>query len=204
MVTAADHTAAALWALWAAKEAAYKVIKKSCRDASFTPRRWTVHVPFQKAGKPGASIAANPDSPEAEKYGSLRDQDAFQSAAGHVIIPGNETVYVRLFFFASCVHCVASDCRDTLSAAVWHLEEINIHATGLKADPSLFVRQALLNHLSARLNLNSADMKIHREKRDGELLPPCVYLHHNKLPVDISLSHDGPFVAYVFQISHWA
>jgi hypothetical protein len=203
MVTAADHSAAVLWALWASKEAAYKVIKKSCRDASFTPRRWSVHVPFQKTEKLDTSMA-KPDSPETEPYGSLCEQDAFRSAAGHVIIPENEMVYVRLFFFSSCVHCIASDCRDTLSTTVWHLQEINPHATGPQADPSLFVRQVLLHHLSARLNLNVADMDIHRKRRNGELLPPCVYLHHKKLPVDISLSHDGPFVAYAFYISHWA
>ena len=38
----AENPDAALWSLWACKETAYKVIKKSFPDAAFLPRRWQV------------------------------------------------------------------------------------------------------------------------------------------------------------------
>jgi phosphopantetheinyl transferase (holo-ACP synthase) len=196
MVAAADDSAAVLWALWASKEAAYKVIKKISLDASFIPRRWSVHGVFEQTGALVNSI----DNTEKEKYRSCSDQGAFQSASGHVSIPGKEKIYIRLFFFSSCVHCVASDCPDTLSTAIWHLTAISPCADNRQSDPSLFVRQALLQHLSALMNLNSADMKIVREKMEGELLPPRVYLHNDQLLVDISLSHDGPFIVYAFNL----
>ena len=60
---------AALWSLWACKEAAYKVIKKSFPDILFIPRRW--QVVFNKLQS---------------KYSD-----------GEVIIPGKGSVYIRLF-----------------------------------------------------------------------------------------------------------
>ena len=36
----AENPDAALWSLWACKETAYKVIKKSFSDTAFIPRRW--------------------------------------------------------------------------------------------------------------------------------------------------------------------
>lgn len=196
MVTAAENSAAVLWALWASKEAAYKVLKKTNFEASFIPRRWSVHGAFTQTGALIDSITC----PDNEKYRSLSDQGVCRFAAGQVSIPGKENFYIHLFLFSSCVHCVASDCPDALSGMNWHLKAISPSATGRQADPSCLVRQAAVQHLSALLNLNPDDMKIFRGKRGGELLPPCVYLGCDPLPVDVSLSHDGSFIAYAFHI----
>ena len=77
---------ATLWSYWACKETAYKVIKKSCLDAAFLPRQWTVTFKSTKS-----------------KYSD-----------GEVTVPGKSKIYIRLFSNSNYVHCVGADCLAVL------------------------------------------------------------------------------------------
>jgi phosphopantetheinyl transferase (holo-ACP synthase) len=156
----------ALWSLWACKETAYKVIKKSCPDATFLPRQW--QVTFNKLKS---------------KYSD-----------GEVIIPGKDDVYIRLFSDPHYVHCIGTDVSKALDKLIWRVEVLPEKEA---INPSLFLRRCLGQSLAQHFPLNFPDIKIKRTKENGELQPPCVYVNGRKTGIDISLSHDGRFVAYV-------
>ena len=174
IVNLAQNTDTALWSLWACKEAAYKVIKKSCNDDNFTPRRWSVNVKLQSTKHPS----------------SYRK--------GYVTIPGRDVVYVRLFSHPSYVHCIGADSLSALDHLSWGIDILPLREDGQSDNPSSFVRQCLASGLARFLNLNSGEITIKRIKKGALLQPPEVYIGGKRAAMDISLSHDGRFIAYAF------
>ncbi len=163
----ADSPDQALWSLWACKETAYKVIKKSLPDIAFVPRQWQVNVHNIKS----------------------------EYAEGDVGIPGKDGVFIRLFSGSDYIHCAGSDDKATLDNLIWSVEPLPDEGTC----PSLFSRRCLAQRLAGCFSLDFHQIKIQRERRNGELQPPWVYFGWQKTDIDISLSHDGRFVAYAFQ-----
>jgi phosphopantetheine--protein transferase-like protein len=164
----AENPDAALWSLWACKETAYKVIKKSCPDAAFLPRQW--QVTFNK------SQAEHSD--------------------GEVTISGKGKIYIRLFSNPQYVHCVGADKSAALDKLIWNVEFLPEKET----NQSLYSRHCLAKTLARYFSLNFHDIKIKRTRENGELAPPRVYVSGRRTDIDISLSHDGIFVAYVYHL----
>jgi hypothetical protein len=160
----------ALWSLWACKETAYKVKKKSCADAAFLPRWWTVI--FKKAGS------------------------AYLD--GEVKIPGAEAIYVRLFSHFRYVHCVGADHPADLDRLVCKAEVLPGQENEKIINSSSFARKRLALNIADFFRLNLNDIKINRVQDKSELRPPHIYIGGKKSDMDISLSHDGQFVAYAF------
>ncbi|ACL03445.1 4'-phosphopantetheinyl transferase [Desulfatibacillum aliphaticivorans] len=63
---------------------------------------------------------------------------------------------------------------------------------------SALVRRLAVRHLSCLYNLDYSALQIVRKKQDGKLGPPLVQYGDQRLPVSLSLSHDGSYVAWAF------
>jgi len=127
------------------------------------------------------------------RWQTVFDNAPLDDVEGNVIIPGQSTVYIRFFTNAGYVHCTGSDERSALDKLTWDVEKL----PNAKTDPSIFARQRLTDRLTKLLSLKSHQIEIQRTRKNGELSPPQVYCSGDKTDVDISLSHDGRFVAYV-------
>ncbi|MGV8056886.1 MAG: 4'-phosphopantetheinyl transferase superfamily protein [Smithellaceae bacterium] len=169
-VHAAENPDVMLWSLWACKETAFKVISKSDSDAPFLPRQWSVQL-------------NQPDN---------------MSRKSEVIIPGGNNVFVQICFAESYVHCIGSDNLPDLDKIIWGVEFLPQTEAGEIVEPSSFVRKCLCRRLANIYNLNFLKMEVRRTKKGRELQPPHLYYENNKAAFDISLSHDGQFVAYAF------
>jgi phosphopantetheinyl transferase (holo-ACP synthase) len=115
-------------------------------------------------------------------------------AEGEVGIPGKDGVFIRLFAGADYIHCAGSDDKATLDNLIWSVEPLPDEETC----PSLFSRRCLAQSLAGRFSLDFHQIKIQRKRRNGELQPPYVYVDGRQTDTEISLSHDGRFVAYAF------
>ena len=115
-----------------------------------------------------------------------------------MIIPGKDGVYIRLFSNSHYVHCVGADCLWALDKMICNVVALLQQDNGEKPDASLFLRECLTQNLARYFHLKSSDIKINRIMENGELQPPHVYISGKKSDIDISLSHDGQFVAYAF------
>jgi phosphopantetheine--protein transferase-like protein len=163
----ADNPEAALWSIWACKETAYKVIKKSFPDAAFVPRRWQVVFTKSKS----------------------------EYSEGEVVALGKDRVYIRLFSNTQYVHCVGAANVKVLDKLIWRVESLPEEKN---INPSIYLRHLLRQNLAQCFSLNFNQIKIKRIRQNGELQPPRVYVDDKKTDIDISLSHDGRFVAYTF------
>ena len=116
---------------------------------------------------------------------------------GEVIIPGKGSVYIRLFFNSDYVHCVGADSLTALDKLIWSVEALTEKE---KNNPSLYLRNCLGQKLTEHFSLSFRRIEIKRKRENGELLPPRVYVDGEKTNIDISLSHDGRFVAYAYHL----
>lgn len=176
LVSAAQNPAIALWSFWACKETAYKVMKKVSADITFLPHQWNVKI-----------------SKTADSY-----EQGEVNIAGRTLKGKRVAIFTRLFISDRYVHCIGSDDFRELDKAIWSVDALPDGNDGKKIDPSSFVRDCLIRKVAACFKLDYRHLEVRRVKKDGELLPPYICLNNNKYPVDISLSHDGNFVAYSF------
>jgi hypothetical protein len=114
---------------------------------------------------------------------------------GEVIIPGKDRVYIRLFSNLQYVYCIGADALTALDELIW---SVDVLPEKEKINLSLFLRNCLAQSLAKHFSLNFHHIKIKRTRENGELQPPCVYVNGRKTDIDISLSHDGRFVAYAY------
>ena len=168
IVQEAENPDITLWSFWACKETAYKVLAKSSAGLVFRPRYWPVKL----------------------------NQPVSEDGEGEVVVPGKKTIFVQICLVDAYVHCIGSDKLSALDKIVWGVNLLKPTGTGRNIDPSVFARECLLRRLADTYSLNIEDMDIRRAKKDRELKEPCLYLGGTKASFDISLSHDGQFVAY--------
>ena len=166
-----------LWSLWAGKETAYKAVRKSHPEAISIPRRYGVKL-------------NNPDG--------ISSKAPFMSG---VVETPYDSVFIRIFINEDYVHCVGITGRsETINLVIRGVHQISrgndFHFS--TDSPSLKVRQLAKKAISSHLGRNMEDIDIRRFKGPRGLKPPVVSIKGKVGMVDISLSHDGNFVAYAF------
>ncbi|HON58029.1 MAG TPA: 4'-phosphopantetheinyl transferase superfamily protein [Smithella sp.] len=164
-VRKAEKPDAALWRLWAAKETAYKVLRKISAKAAFLPRQWPVVWTGRLDGK--------------------------------VVAHDGKAIFVSCFSNEDYIHCVGSDDASVLEKCIKGVAFISGHR---RLDPSRYGRQCLKKSIAERCSCTSRQIAVRRGKKNGELQPPHLYIADRKSPIDISLSHDGRWIAYAFVV----
>lgn len=173
-VLAADRPDSLLWAFWAAKETAYKVISKSHPGVTSAPRRYPVTV-----------------CPERTEGG----------ARGVVNTPCG-AIPVKWAFTEDYVHCVGGDAGGHMQEA--RLDKIKCGLNRIDTcgkpgsrvphrEESVQVRRHAAAHIASLLSLNPGG--IHISRAEG---PPVVCIEDGPEDIDVSLSHDGRFLAHAF------
>lgn len=156
---------AALWALWAAKEAAYKAVSRNHPSICSTPRRYRVY--------PEKGIAAGTDF----------------HCGGRAITPDGELA-LRLTLGEDRVHATAGF-EEVLDRICMRIEEWD--GAG---DPSMFIRQCLIREIARRTGCATDLLSVAKDSEGPGA--PWVMFRNLPLALEISLSHDGRFAAFVF------
>ena len=169
-----DFPDAMLWALWAAKESAYKAVSKSDPAVGSAPGHYPVQLD---------SITTS--------------HDAF----GVVVTPKGP-VMVKIEFGAEYVHCLGLfGPKDILPSIVYDAGPIckrDINGKSISEIESAAVRYLAIKGIASYLKMAEKDISIFRHKKNNKRMPPAVSAKGYSKPMDISLSHDGRFAAYAF------
>lgn len=148
------------WALFAAKEAAFKVIAKLYPGAVFAHRAFEVGRELDHV-----------------RYGEVR------------------------------LSLRSSVARDHVCALAWTAREptlVGVERIADGADPSFAARAALISGLAEGLGCARAELSVNRAELPGSwdgFGPPRVLHRGEPLDADVSLSHDGRFVAFAAIVS---
>jgi phosphopantetheinyl transferase (holo-ACP synthase) len=155
------------WALWAAKESAYKVARKLDTRVYFSPRAFTVRIPGGETESPHPYLAEVSHS-----------VGQFQ---------------VCLEATDEWVHAVASVSGSGVAKANWQLRSMGREAArrlpGLEA--SARVRKLARSAIASALSAVPSEIVIAAAAKRV----PQVTWRGRSLPVDLSFSHHGRFVA---------
>lgn len=169
-----------LWALWAAKEAAYKAISKEFPDIPSIPRLFPVFLdPHDSADFP----------PESRII-------PFSGYSTGTVLTPEGTCWIRIDYRPACLHCVAfTDVPDHLISS-WRVHYLFAPRQTASSPESEAVRLASRLHLAGFLEKKFEDLEIIRGNDGHSQAPPRVICQGRPLDVDISLSHHGLFIAH--------
>jgi len=103
------------------------------------------------------------------------------------------SVAVTIEATPSYIHCVAGDGEAVIGTA-GAVDMIT------DTDPSTAVRDLLIRRCATVFRIKSDRCRIVREKGSRGLLPPALLIDGYRAPWDISLSHDGRFIACAFSL----
>jgi phosphopantetheinyl transferase (holo-ACP synthase) len=183
LIAGAVRPDALLWALWAAKEAAYKAVSRGDPAVCSIPRQYCVVL------ETGNTINRDSAPIYHREIGAL----SLFILAGKVITPRGELA-LRVALTADWVHALAAE-----SAAA--IERLCRCVKGLcgAGDPSAFVRRGLLREIARFLGCAAGDLSV--VKDPGGPGAPGVLFHGRPLAAEVSLSHDGRFAAFAFDPS---
>jgi len=158
-----------LWSLWAAKEAAYKAVSRADPAVCSIPHRYRVVLDAEDVTRKIVHLA------------------------GKVITPRGELV-LEVAVAADWVHALAAGAEETLNRLCRRVQRLE----GGKgaADPSAFVRGALLREIARRLDCPVGDLSVVKNQ-DGPGAPRVLF-RGDLLAAEVSLSHDGRFAAFAF------
>lgn len=189
--TAAAH--ALRWAHWAAKEAAYKLLRQRDPAFVFSPIRLEARFDAPALGGPLGStrhgrltLLPGPIPGEASARGAASSAPNPDGPAGH-------PPAIELASFETCdfVHVLALPAGARWQGVVTAVEPL---AGPLFADgesPSSAVRKLALGGIAEALGVERARIAIGRQGRI-----PTVELDGEKTPIALSLSHHGRYVAF--------
>jgi phosphopantetheinyl transferase (holo-ACP synthase) len=178
LISRAENQDAVLWALWAGKESAYKLVKKQDPSATSVPRLYKVSLDCAEG-----SVGLFPES---------------YALTGCVDTPYGR-IEIKVFITSDYVHCIGTTSTpDEMDALVWHVDRMSPDTRVSPDYESAFVRKALKLRLSTYYDESPENIEIRRVKSSYGLGPPFVCINGEAAEIDISLSHDGLIAAYAF------
>ncbi len=157
------------WMLWAAKESAYKILRKRDPAVTFVPRHFVVEPCGLETGCDGPFGRAS--RTEARVRGTV--SCARRRVAFRGVIAGE------------ALHVVAADDAEGAFEVLEAVVESGI------AEPGDVVRRAAAAAVAARLGVPANTVRIVRQDRI-----PCLQVRGVSHPIDLSLSHHGRFVGF--------
>jgi phosphopantetheinyl transferase (holo-ACP synthase) len=178
LISRAENQDAVLWALWAGKETAYKLVKKHDPSATSVPRLYKVSLDCVEE-----SVGLSPGS---------------DTLTGFVDSPYGR-IEIKVFISSDYVHCIGTtSAPDEMDALVWHVDRMSPDSQASPDYESIFVRKALKLRLSTYFDESPENIEIRRVKSSYGLGPPFVSINGEPAAIDVSLSHDGLLAAYAF------
>jgi phosphopantetheinyl transferase (holo-ACP synthase) len=190
---------------WAAKEAAFKAVSKLKPGLSFVHRAYAVTATRREDSLKENSFCSgfHREAGHGNESGKaapviLKDSNGHAlpvQEQGVVMTPAGP---VDAFFTLSLhrVHCVAA-ARNGYGGAP---EGTPVHVLEERRDapfyPSAAVRRAAIHHLASVLKASPYYVDIRRDATIHGYGAPRVFIEGTRTDIDISLSHDGRYIAF--------
>lgn len=172
-IEASPEPSVARWQLWAAKESAYKALKRLRPTTVFAPGCFEVRVMEAPAASPGR--------------GQWVRARVTGTGASPPMAPG-EALAVEIESNADRVHAVARHAGEP--APTFEISALPVRAAGGDVSASDYVRRRLVRKIAAALGVPMARISLDRRAR-----VPVVLLDRRDCDIETSLSHHGRFVA---------
>lgn len=166
------------WMFWASKEAAYKAVSKISPLVTSSPLKYSLTLDASCSAKLRTGVVSTPGPP----------------------------VAVTLFRGNGFIHCIGitgtSHPEKKLTHGVLRIDHLK--SPDFESSSSMesgYVRAVVKKKLESCLFRDMGEVFITGAPFRKGISYPEVYLNHRRTAVDLSLSHDGRFVAYAFYVN---
>ena len=158
--------------IWSCKESAYKTMVKAGLRDSFCPIEFEINTVNLAKNIHQENGSANPIS------GKLTYRE--------------RSLFTQSRHFQECIHTVASDAKISLQKIQWGVQNIDLSDALAQ---SYLSRASLSRSLAKTMKIEYNRIDIRNHVRTSV---PLVYVDHEKVEVDVSLSHDLNFVSFAY------
>jgi len=131
------------------------------------------------------------------RHYEIKLSDSPLSESGTVYTPCGP-VPVRFFITSEYVHCIGTTTDEGMGSIVWDVQKM-LQPQFSPDYQSDFVRNMAGEKIARYLKKDPKVIEIIRPKGPRGLGPPVIYAGKKRTTIDISISHDGWFVAYALQ-----
>ena len=178
-----------LWMFWAAKEAAFKAVSKSRPGLSFIHRAYVVTFHPNESGKAAHVLLQQTNGDTVP----IQERGVVMTPAGPVD---------AFFTLSSCrIHCVAAVRNGHRGAPAATAVQVREERRDGPFDPSAAVRRAAIHHLASVLKASPYYIDIRRDETPHGYGGPRVFIQGSRTDIDISLSHDGRYIAFAVRLN---
>ena len=197
-----------LWLLWAAKEAAFKIIAKIIQQPAF------IHTKFQTSAieinnQQGQMIV------QYEQYAmhiytviTHNYIHAYGALGDFTTLDALEPVDALDAFNVLDSFDKYADAKLTTNNNLDILTQLNVSARQITTEeqnaanstPSTIIRMALKNSLAHSLHQQPDELQIVRASANNRMQPPYLLINGAPSTVNLSLSHHGDWIAWAFSI----
>ncbi|MBI2269140.1 MAG: 4'-phosphopantetheinyl transferase superfamily protein [Bacteroidetes bacterium] len=176
LISASDMPDHMIWVLWSIKESAYKVVNRSTGIRSYVPLSYKVQL---------SSALLKSKMINRENSSGVKFLDSSISALGFKLFA--KTLVTRNFIYSH-----ASSEFSYLKHVKWNIEK----TTATKPEQqSHTIRESAKKHIAQTQRIEMSEISISND----EGRPPCVQINHKSInKIDLSFTHDGPYLAYSY------
>lgn len=176
LIAASDMPDHMVWALWSIKESAYKVVNRLTGIRSYAPLLYEVQLD---------SALIKSKMINAENNSGVEYLNSSISASGFKLFA--QTLVARNFIYSH-----ASPEYSYLNHLKWNIEKTN--ATKPQQQ-SHIMRESAKKHIAQNSKIRISEILISNDRSK----PPLVRINHKFTDkIDLSLTHDGPYLAYSY------
>jgi len=168
-----DHM---VWALWSIKESAYKVVNRSTGIRLYAPLLYEVQLD---------SALIKSKMINTENNSGVEFLNSSISASGFKL-------FAKTFVARNFIYSHASPEFSYLNHLKWNIEK----TTATKPEQqSHIIRESAKKHIAQNSKIGLSEIHISNDR--GK--PPLVRINHKFTDkIDLSLTHDGPYLAYSY------
>lgn len=187
-----------LWMIWAAKETAFKLISKISGPPVFSHKKFQTVLQLFK-NLDGISVEAAAQVTYAKQIFDLKIFANIECvhAVGSVQRDGKKSDYVT---FSNTKFVDAQERKKWGSEMrrKKHFTEVELASIGYPE--SALVRFYCKQEVASRLKIEPARLQILRPQDKNKSLPPFLLLDNERVNINLSLSHHGKWLAWIYSL----
>ena len=197
LLSNSSHPELVLWIFWAAKETAFKIMSKLNGIQGFSHKEYEVcDLALGNIEAAGGEVRLKVAAEHGEVPVAVQWNGVCLHAVGGVLREDNEARAYECCWgqrdFGNPTQEILREFETGQSAL--SLEE----KKSIQSPESAWVRFYVKKDIEKKTNSDYKDLQIIRPLKQGRMQPPTLLRQNQRAPMDLSISHHGAFVAWVF------
>lgn len=191
-ILTSSHPDTTLWTMWAAKEAAYKVISKIQSPPIFSHKKFKI-INLEDTNSAYAAVCVEYCENKLSGYVEIKEDFV------HVLLGSEDFLQSDVL---TIIHLMSEEEKQNwMKQEMWTSYFSPKELESIHHCESAFIRYLCKNKIANLINCDPSQVQIIRPTIKGKSEPPFVLIDNQPSNIDISLSHHESWLAWAISLS---